>query len=64
MKKQQLIRKINKLDFGSIIYGYKEGELINLNEYDEVKDVFRGYDKDCKLLELKYEEVPSILWIN
>lgn len=62
MTKEKLIRKIKKLAWGDILYGYdSKGNLININDYNEEQDVFTGYNADCKPLALKFEQLPSNL---
>lgn len=60
-EKQKFIEKINNLEWGDIVYGYdKSGNLININEYDEEKDKFLGYDGNLKPVELSYEETANL----
>lgn len=40
MTKNQVIKRIRKLYFGDILYGYKNSKLVNINDYNEEKDVF------------------------
>ena len=61
MTKKALIKRIAKLPFGDILYGYKNGKLINVNNYDEETDTFNAYGEDCVCQALKYEELPTKL---
>lgn len=64
MKKTQLIKGIKKLSFGGIYYGFKDGKLININNYNEEDDTFTTYGEDMKCHSLPFEELPSTLWKN
>lgn len=62
MKKADLIRKLKKLPFGDIIYGYNaNGDVININGYDEDTDTFTTYDSNLKCTNLRFEELPTVL---
>lgn len=70
MKKQQLIERIEKLGWGDVLFGYdKNGNLINVNDYNEENDTFGGYvdgyTKDGKPTLIyhyyKFEELPQNL---
>lgn len=63
MKKQQLIKRLNKLNFGDILYGYDQnGKLVNINGYDEETDTFNAYGEDLKCYQIKFENVPQKLF--
>ena len=62
MKKEQLIKRIEKLEWSDILYGYKNEKLININGYDKDFDLFLGYDENCKSIKVKFEELPSKLF--
>ena len=64
MTKKQLIKKVKNLGFGEILYGFKEGKVINVNEYDEENDTFNTYGEDMKCNSLTFEELPRQLWRN
>ena len=62
MKKEQLIKRLNKLNFGDILYGYDQnGKLVNINRYNEETDTFNAYGEDCKCYQIKFENVPQKL---
>ena len=64
MTKKQLIQRINKLDWGGVYYGFKDGKLININDYNEEDDTFTTYGEDMKCHSLPFEELPNTLWRN
>lgn len=59
--KKETIKRINALSFGDILYGYKNGKLINVNAYDEKSDTFNTYGDDCVCHATKFEELPQKL---
>lgn len=63
LTKRQLIKKIEILPFGDILYGYtKERKLICINEYFEEDDLFNAYGKDGKPYGIKFEDIPQPLF--
>ena len=61
--KNGLIHKLRNLGWGDILYGYdKAGWLINVCDYDEERDIFNCYDHNCKPMELKFKDIPSVLF--
>lgn len=64
MTKKQLIKKVQRLGWGGIYYGFKDGKLININSYNEEEDTFNTYGEDMKCKSLPFEELPTTLWKN
>ena len=63
MTKQELIKKVNNLRFGNILYGYdKDGKIVNINAYNEEDDTFNAYGEDCKCYKIKFENIPHTLF--
>lgn len=61
--KEKLIKRIQKLGWGDILYGWdKNGNLININDYNEETDTFNAYGKDSKCFDIKFEDIPSRLY--
>lgn len=63
MTKKELIKRVNNLPWGDILYGYDHnGKLVNINEYDEENDTFNAYGEDCKCYPIKFEDIPQQLF--
>lgn len=61
--KEKLVKKIKNLEWGNILWGYDQnGNIININDYDEETDTFNTYGEDFKCRKVKFEELPTKLY--
>ena len=62
MKKQQLIKRVQNLGWGNVLWGFdKQGEIINVNNYDEKTDTSNTYGEDMVCHSVKFEDLPQQL---
>lgn len=61
-KKTKLIERINNLKWGDILWGKdKDGNTINVNDYNEKDDTFGIYGDDGKYHYVHFEDLPQKL---